>query len=219
MENKLRPRKTKLSRIPGIPPNLTTIQEKFCQEFIRCGFNATEAYRRANPTVVTSTASTEGYRFLRNDDVTARIAELMGQDVSNLTQETVASEIASVAFNRSLKPSERQKWIEMLGKWGKLGMFVSISEHRSAPRKSSREALEAMTTDDLTKELLRRLEVHRSGSLPVGVSGGVKLREATTEGKQSLEDASGEAIPVEVGSEVGQGKESREGGVCPRPRG
>jgi hypothetical protein len=149
---------------------LSVKQELFCREFVANKGNATRAAMNVYDTEDPVTAAAIGYENLRKPQIASRITQILSENVQSLAPEDVAREISELAFNKTLRPTERMKLLELLGKWSKLGMWVNISESRSVPRKVAREHLKDVSTEELTQALLDRLEMHRRGELPGAVN-------------------------------------------------
>ena len=79
--------------------NLTSLQERFCQEYL-VDLNATRAYRRANPNVTKEVAKVNGCRLLTYANVQSRIAELakvIAQE-TKLNAVNVLRELSAIVF-------------------------------------------------------------------------------------------------------------------------
>ena len=81
---------------------LTDKQSVFCIEYVSNGYNATNAYKVASPDCTDNTARTYSYKFMKNPDVRAYITELISGifEAKMISAETIASELAIVAFQR-----------------------------------------------------------------------------------------------------------------------
>jgi len=80
---------------------LTDKQAKFCQEYL-IDLNATAAYKRSYPGCKTDgTARTESTKLLANPNIRAQIDKARGavEKRTNVTQDRVIKEIATVAFS------------------------------------------------------------------------------------------------------------------------
>lgn len=93
---------------------LTVKQEDFCNFYIECGGNASEAYRRAYgcDKWKDKTVWEKASLLLSNDKVAARVAELQEEQKqkSDITKERLLGELSNIAF--SSIASLHNSWIE-----------------------------------------------------------------------------------------------------------
>lgn len=78
---------------------LTAKQRAFCEEYVKNGYNATQAYLLAYECEYT-TANTEGGRLLKKPHVRAYVNELQKQafDAAAINAERIALKLAEIAF-------------------------------------------------------------------------------------------------------------------------
>lgn len=97
---------------------LTDKQKLFIEEYL-ISLDAQDAYMRAYK-VGKGTAKTNGYRLLDKPEIRAeidrRLQEIRSADPTIPTPEKILAEIASIAFDNSLRPNDRLKGLELLGK-------------------------------------------------------------------------------------------------------
>ena len=105
---------------------MTEKQRRFADEYL-IDLNATRAYMTAYPTIkCLHTAESNGSRLLRNAEVLAYIQDRQQarQDRTEITQDMVLREIASIAFTsdpKAVSVKDKLRALELLGKH--LGMF------------------------------------------------------------------------------------------------
>lgn len=80
---------------------ITREQEKFAQEYVENGYNATAAYKTVYG-CAESTAKTAGCKMLRKPQVMERVKELQKEqfDAACITAERVAKKLAEIAFSK-----------------------------------------------------------------------------------------------------------------------
>lgn len=121
---------------------LTVKQEKFCQEYAKCG-NATEAYINAGYSVNKEVAKANASRLLTNDNIKKRLAELaeetktesiadiqeMQEVLTKIIRREMYDEGAVVDGEREKKPAAIKDIISAIEKLGKMqGAFVERIE-------------------------------------------------------------------------------------------
>lgn len=120
---------------------LTNRQQAFCREYI-VDLNATQAAIRAGYSE--RTARSQGQRLLTNVDIEECLQELITErsERVQITADAVLTGISSIAFDESVKPNDRLKAYDLLGKH--LGLFVERREIATTPR-----TLDDMSDDEL----------------------------------------------------------------------
>lgn len=97
---------------------LTDKQKLFIEEYL-ISLDAQDAYMKAFK-ATKGTAKTNGYRLLDKpeirQEIDRRLLEIRSADPNIPTPEEILAEIASIAFDSSLRPNDRLKGLELLGK-------------------------------------------------------------------------------------------------------
>lgn len=95
-------------------------QKLFCENYVACKCNATEAYVQTYDSKRGQGAEQNSSRLLKNPEVREYIAELIKEQYKNkyITAERVGSEIAEIAFSEddSLRKADKLKALELLQK-------------------------------------------------------------------------------------------------------
>ena len=83
-----------------IDKELNKKQENFCLEYVKNGYNATQAYKTAYQ-CTDSTASSQGCRLLKNPKVLERIKAIQKEEfqAACITAERVGKKLAEIAFS------------------------------------------------------------------------------------------------------------------------
>lgn len=116
--------------------SLTDKQKAYCVDYVSNGYNAIEAYRSISPECTAGLANNGSYRYMKNPEVKAYISELISDiyEAKMISAETIASELAIVAFQRreSLKEDYSEgtklKALELLQK--QLGLQTQKIEQK-----------------------------------------------------------------------------------------
>lgn len=84
----------------GIRHELTSKQQKFCEEFVCNGYRATQAYLEAYNTENSDVARVQGHRLLKNEKVIDYIKKLQDAQFKRacITPERVALKLSEIAF-------------------------------------------------------------------------------------------------------------------------
>lgn len=79
---------------------LTSKQQKFCEEFVCNGYRATQAYLAAYDTENADVARVQGHRLLKNEKVIDYVKRLQQEQFKKacITPERVAMKLAEIAF-------------------------------------------------------------------------------------------------------------------------
>lgn len=115
---------------------LTEKQKAYCIEYASNGYNALNAYRAVSPECTTGGAKAGSYRYMKTPEVRAYLTELISDIYASkmISAETIASELAVVAFQRreSLKEDYSEgtklKALELLQK--QLGLQTQKIEQK-----------------------------------------------------------------------------------------
>lgn len=111
------------------PHGLTDQQDRFCQEYVANGGNATKAYIAAgySPTGADGAAS----RLLGNVSVKERVKELQASVAERLgiTQEYLLSHLKGIIDNPTNSNKDRLRAVELAGK--NLAMWVEKTENKN----------------------------------------------------------------------------------------
>lgn len=80
---------------------LTSSQQKFCEEFVCNGYNATKAYLASHNTNNYDTANNAAPKMLKNDKIMEYIKKLQQEQFKKacITPERVAMKLAEIAFS------------------------------------------------------------------------------------------------------------------------
>lgn len=80
---------------------LTSSQQKFCEEFVGNGYNATKAYLASHNTNNYDTANNAAPKMLKNDKIMEYIKKLQQEQFKKacITPERVAMKLAEIAFS------------------------------------------------------------------------------------------------------------------------
>lgn len=116
--------------------SLTEKQKAYCIEYVSNGYNAINAYISVSPDCAAGSARNGSYRYMKNPEIKAYLAELIGDiyEAKMISAETIASELAIVAFQRreSLKEDYSEgtklKALELLQK--QLGLQTQKIEQK-----------------------------------------------------------------------------------------
>lgn len=91
--------------------NLTPREQRFADEYIANGRNATQAYKLISPNAKATTCATKGLEMVRRKHVADYIKDKTRErlDASNLTAQDVIDELISIGFAKMQKSVSKQK--------------------------------------------------------------------------------------------------------------
>lgn len=90
--------------------DLTSREQRFADEYIANGRNATKAYKIISPNAKDTTAASKGYEWIRKGEISRYIRDKTKErlDASNLTAQDVIDELISIGFARPQKSVSKQ---------------------------------------------------------------------------------------------------------------
>lgn len=111
------------------PHGLTDQQDRFCQEYVANGGNATQAYIKAG--YATDGAEQNASRLMTKDKVQERIKELQTSVAERLgiTQEYLLGHLKDIIDNPTNSNKDRLRAVELAGKG--LAMWVEKTENKN----------------------------------------------------------------------------------------
>lgn len=88
---------------------LTNREQRFADEYIANGRNATQAYKAISPNAKDTTCASKGYEWIRKGEIARYIRDKTKErlDASNLTAQDVLDELIEIGFGKAQKGISR----------------------------------------------------------------------------------------------------------------
>lgn len=113
---------------------LTELEQLFVNEYLQNGYNAKKALLKVRPGLKDSSYEVVPYEILRRERVKSYIDKHRTQvfDSLQIDAKRVLSALSDIAFDETLKPRDRAKSLELLGKW--LNLYDTDKSRHAQPQ-------------------------------------------------------------------------------------
>ena len=90
--------------------NLNAREQRFADEYISNGRNATQAYKKISPNAKDTTCAVQGLEYIRKPNISAYVKDKTRErlDASNLTAQDVLDELIAIGFAKPQKGVSKQ---------------------------------------------------------------------------------------------------------------